>query len=391
MKKQNKQNGINRKLQLRFLSDTPFQGTGALSTVLAGQPAPGKRRSGRRPHLEKIGGMDKQVRDFLSGHIQLADPFVAVLRTSTAETVSQLATKQLAIVNLKRFNDVKSINAFLHTTNLQLDENGLFACCVETKYIRKQRILRKYPVGLNYSVLVADYAVNRLLPKLPFTHKAHRFVSGDRNKVLSQTEMLGRLYAGGFEVIEKKFIGKLLYIIARKAKSPLFDYEPLYGPVFRMRRYGKDGKIIYVYKMRTMHAYSEFIQQYVYEQNKLAEGGKMKDDFRVSSFGKFARKYWIDELPMVWNLLTGQLKLVGVRPLSAHYLSLYSEELKQKRARQKPGLVPPFYADLPKTIQEIQESELRYLTAHERHPFLTDVRYFFKAAYNILFRSARSK
>ena len=192
-------------------------------------------------------------------------------------------------------------------------------------------------------------------------------------------------------IVEKKFIGKLLYIVARKVKAPLFNYEPLYGPVFRMPRHGKNGKVIHVYKMRTMHAYSEFIQQYVYEQNKLAEGGKMKDDFRISAIGKFARKYWIDELPMIWNLLNGELKLVGVRPLSAQYLSLYSQELKEKRSKQKPGLVPPFYADLPKTIQEIQDSEMKYMLAHERHPFLTDVRYFFKAAYNIIFRHARSK
>ncbi|MFM7729183.1 MAG: sugar transferase, partial [Flavobacteriales bacterium] len=179
--------------------------------------------------------------------------------------------------------------------------------------------------------------------------------------------------------------------VARKVKQPLFDYEPVYGPVFRMRRHGKNGKPIFVYKMRTMHAYSEFIQQYVYDQNRLAEGGKMKDDFRVSSLGKFARKYWIDELPMIWNLFRGDLKLVGVRPLSTHYLSLYSDELKALRQQHRPGLVPPFYADMPKTIEEIQASELRYLMAHQRSPMMTDLRYFFKAAWNILCRNARSK
>ena len=390
MKKQNKHNGNNRKLELRLLANTPFQGTGALSTMES-QPARGKKRSGRRPHLEKIGGMDAQVRDFLSSFVQLNDPGVAMLRTSAIDTVAQLSEGQKAIVNLKRFNEVKSINLFLHTVNTQLQHHGLFACSVETKYIRKQRMLRKYPIGLNYGMLIADYALNRVMPKFPLLNHVHRFFSGQRTSAMSQTEMLGRICAAGFEIVEKKFIGKLLYIVARKVKAPLFDYEPLYGPVFRMPRYGKNGKVIHVYKMRTMHAYSEFIQQYVYEQNKLAEGGKMKDDFRISAIGKFARKYWIDELPMIWNLLNGELKLVGVRPLSAQYLSLYSQELKEKRSKQKPGLVPPFYADLPKTIQEIQDSEMKYLLAHERHPFLTDVKYFFKAAYNILFRHARSK
>ena len=170
---------------------------------------------------------------------------------------------------------------------------------------------------------------------------------------MSRTETLGRLYAAGFEIIEKKFIGSNLYFVATKVKKPLFNHERHYGPIFKMRRHGKNGKVIYVYKMRTMHAYSEYIQAYVYEKNKLDEGGKMKDDFRVSTLGKMFRKYWIDELPMIWNLLRGDLKLVGVRPLSAHYLSLYSDELK--------------------------------------HPVITDCRYFFAAFYNILIKKARSK
>ena len=72
----------------------------------------------------------------------------------------------------------------------------------------------------------------------------------------------------------------------RKVKDPLFDYEPVYGPIFKMRRHGKGGKVIHVYKMRTMHAYSEYIQKYVYENHNLAEGGKLNNDFRVSSLGK---------------------------------------------------------------------------------------------------------
>ena len=158
-----------------------------------------------------------------------------------------------------------------------------------------------------------------------------------------------------------------------------------------MRRHGKNGRIIHVYKMRTMHAYSEFIQQYVYEQNSLADGGKLKDDFRVSTLGKFFRKYWVDEIPMIINLLRGDLKIVGVRPLSAHYLSLYTPELRAKRLQHKPGLLPPFYADLPKTLEEIMASEMNYLTAYEKYGWMTDIRYFFKASFNIIIKSARSK
>ncbi len=104
----------------------------------------------------------------------------------------------------------------------------------------------------------------------------------------------------------------------------------------------------------------------------------------------FFRKFWLDEIPMLINILKGDMKLVGVRPLSEHYFSLYTKELQLKRIKTKPGLIPPFYADMPKTIGEIMESEMRYLEAYEKHPFKTDITYFFKAFYNIIFGGARS-
>lgn len=108
-------------------------------------------------------------------------------------------------------------------------------------------------------------------------------------------------------------------------------------------------------------------------------GGKIAGDYRVNAAGRFLRKTWLDELPMLINWMKGDLKLVGVRPLSSHYFSLYSEELRALRIRTKPGLIPPFYADMPGTLDEIQESERRYLEQYLRSPFLTDWRYFWKA------------
>jgi len=103
------------------------------------------------------------------------------------------------------------------------------------------------------------------------------------------------------------------------------------------------------------------------------------------------RKYWLDELPMLINLFKGEMKLVGVRPLSAQYYSLYSKELQQKRNKFKPGLLPPFYADMPKTLEEIEQSEMKYLLACERNGvFMTDIRYMFLILNNILFKKARS-
>ena len=94
---------------------------------------------------------------------------------------------------------------------------------------------------------------------------------------------------------------------------------------------------------------------------------------------------------MLYNWLKREIKLVGVRPLSQHYLSLYPHDLVERRREHKPGLIPPFYVDLPKGLEEIVESERRYLQAYEAHPIKTDVKYFFLALYNILIRRARSQ
>ena len=185
-------------------------------------------------------------------------------------------------------------------------------------------------------------------------------------------------------------VNGLYFFVCRRIKEPAFDPNPTYGPFISLRRVGKGGKLIKVYKLRTMYPYAEYLQDYVHQQNSLENGGKFKNDFRIATSRSFLRRFWLDELPMLINLFKGELKIVGVRPLSQQYYSLYSKELQEKRIKYKPGLVPPYYADMPETLDEIQASELRYLEAFEKHPVRTQWRYFWKAFGNIVFRKARS-
>ena len=112
--------------------------------------------------------------------------------------------------------------------------------------------------------------------------------------------------------------------------------------------------------------------------------------FRVSVLGKFMREIWLDELPMLYNWIKGDVKLFGVRPLSLQYLNLYSNEEKELRRNVKPGLIPPFYADLPETLEEIKASEIRYIEKYLLKPFRTQCVYLWKAFVNIIIRGARS-
>lgn len=330
--------------------------------------------------------------DFIWDHVDHTQNRTLVLSTTTQFNVKSVPSDVFnVVINLKPINDIKRVNKFFEAVNSKLPVGGLYINCVITNEIRKKRILRMYPPVLNYIFYFFYYVFKRVFPKLPILKKIYFFITNGYDRALSKAEAFGRLYSCGFEVLGEDDTNGMLFFVARKVTEPLFDMNPTYGILISLKRVGKKGKIIYVYKFRTMHPYSEYLQEYIFANNKLQEGGKFKGDYRISTSGRLMRKMWIDELPMIINLLKGDLKLVGVRPLSRQYFGLYSEELKEKRVRYKPGLVPPFYADMPKTLEDIMASESVYLDAYEKHPLLTDFRYFWKAFYNIIFRNARSK
>ena len=86
-----------------------------------------------------------------------------------------------------------------------------------------------------------------------------------------RAEMFGRLYSCGFEIIDHKSIDHSLFFVAKKVKIPHYDNNPTYAPIISLNRIGKNGKLFKVYKLRTMHPYSEYLQGYVYNKNKLQE------------------------------------------------------------------------------------------------------------------------
>lgn len=345
------------------------------------------------PNLKKlvVDEIGEHAFKWINPHLHGDYSHTLFISTSTRFNILNQPSQQYKnIVNLKEINQIRRINKFFEAVNQRMPKGGILIDFAETYKLRKLRILRKYPKGINWIVYTLDFIWKRVFPKIFFLRKIYFLFTAGYNRVLSKAETFGRLYSCGFEIVDEQRIGQKQFFVARKVREPFYDTNPTYGPLIRLRRYGKNGRKIGVYKMRTMHAYSEYLQEYVYQQNSLAEGGKFKDDFRVTTLGKFMRKFWIDELPMLINLAKGDMKLVGVRPLSKHYFSLFCEELQQKRTRHKPGMIPPFYVDMPKTMEEIQNSEMRYLEAYEKHPLRTDWVYFWKAMYNILVKKARS-
>ncbi len=338
--------------------------------------------------LDEIG---PEALQYISNYIDDEPGKTLVIDTTTQFNISNQPKGIFSkIVNLHRLNDVRFVNKFLEAMNSRLPEGGLIAVCAETKNQRKERILEKYPPLLNYVVYSFDFLVKRVFPKIPIGKSIYFFLTRGQNRVMSRAEILGRVCSCGFSIIDEQKIKGKLFVIARNTGLPAFNEHATYGLFIYLNRIGKDGKMIQVYKFRTMHPFSEYLQGYIYANNNLSEGGKLKDDYRITSLGRFLRKIWLDELPMLINVFRGEMKIVGVRPLSTQYFNLYSPDMQKMRIRYKPGLVPPFYADMPKTFEEIEESERKYLLAYQKSPIITDINYFFKAFFNIIFKRARS-
>lgn len=97
------------------------------------------------------------------------------------------------------------------------------------------------------------------------------------------------------------------------------------GAFFHQERPGKDGKIFRVHKFKTM------------TDEKDAEGNLLSDEKRLTKVGRFVRSTSIDELPQLWNVLVGDMSLIGPRPLLVQYLPLYSPE-QARRHDVRPGI-----------------------------------------------------
>ena len=333
------------------------------------------------------------VYDFIEEHVDINDIlcFETSVGNSSAMFDRYIDTHPVRLfLNMHKLNDFRRLNQYFLQIHGMLLPGGYFIGHAHTIQTHHQWIYNKFPRWIAHFVYLLDFSFNRILPKLPKVNTIYFGITRGKNRVISKAELLGRLCFCGFNIVASREFDKRLWVIARKVKMPSMNTNPTYGPLVALNRSGYQGAELTVYKLRTMHPYSEYLQKYVFEHEGLEKGGKLKNDFRLTSWGKVFRKMWIDELPMLYNWLKGELKIVGVRPLSSHYLSLYDKKLREMREKSIPGLIPPFYVDLPTTFDEICASEKKYLESYFKHPIKTDLSYFFKALYNIFIKKARS-
>lgn len=297
-----------------------------------------------------------------------------------------------AIFVQRPLHTIYELDVFLANANKHLSQGGYLICNCRTSSVKKAVIYSRYPKGINRIYYGFHYLWHRVFPKIKILKPIYFAFTKGRNRTFHRVEILGRMYHAGFEVVYENTAHGEFRVIGKKVKEPITEGIPSSSPIAKLKRVGKNGKIITVYKFRTMYSYSEYIQEYVYQHRRLDKTGKFYHDYRVNTIGALLRKTWLDELPMVINMLKGEMKLVGVRPLSRQFFGLYTPEMQELRTRTKPGLLPPLYYEKvqPESLEGIQESERRYLEAYLKHPFRTDWKYFWGIVGNIFLNHKHS-
>ena len=150
-------------------------------------------------------------------------------------------------------------------------------------------------------------------------------------------------------------VGLLLTGIALLVFGPVIKLQSP-GPIFYSQtRIGKGGRRFKFYKFRTMVVGADAMKQNLMEQNEM-DGlmFKMEDDPRIFGIGKFLRKFSIDELPQFWNVLKGDMGLVGTRPPTEDEFEQY--ELHHKaRLGIRPGLTGMWQVSGRSDIKDFEE------------------------------------
>lgn len=156
---------------------------------------------------------------------------------------------------------------------------------------------------------------------------AHRIT--DRRlirKINAANSVVKRAFDIAIAVLALVFLAPFLAPVALAIK--LADGGPI---LYRHTRVGRQGARFECFKFRTMSVDSEERLARILLTNKLAalewqQSQKLRDDPRVTEFGKWLRKYSIDELPQLWNVLRGEMSIVGPRPVTRAELNRYGRD-----------------------------------------------------------------
>lgn len=173
-------------------------------------------------------------------------------------------------------------------------------------------------------------------------------------------------------------VGGLITVMVMIILFPIIKLDSP-GPVlFKQKRVGKNGRYFYIYKFRSMYQDAEKRKQELMSKNEMSGlMFKMKDDPRITRVGKFIRATSIDELPQFFNVLKGDMSLVGTRPPTVDEFRQYKMYHK-RRLSIKPGITGMWQVSGRSDIEDFEEVVRLDLYYIDNWSLLLDVKILLK-------------
>lgn len=237
--------------------------------------------------------------------------------------------------------------------------------------------------GVRYRYIANSFETSKLNTEITFLGKIpvieiHSIGLGPWGRVLK------RVFDIVFSLIALAILSPFLIIVA-----VFVSLGDGYHPFYKSKRVGKDGKIFSMYKFRSMRIDAEQEKKKLLAQNQRKDGPlfKIENDPRITRFGRFIRRFDIDELPQLANVLIGDMSLIGPRPHLPEEVKLYKEH--QKRVLTlKPGITG--MAQSHGRHQNTFDDEVRLDTFYiENWSLLLDLKILLKTIGIVLARKGR--
>ena len=263
-------------------------------------------------------------------------------RVVIAGTVSEIArlrrlVREKAAESLEvvaEFNIAESAATHLIELLHEHSVSGVLVSARHTQLERIESVIRLCEIEGVEAWLVADFFATQI------AHASFDEMFGSPLLVFRTTpetswQMLAKLlldFFGATAMLIVAALPMLLIALLIKLTSP--------GPVFfRQQRSGVNGSPFNIFKFRTMSSNAEQLKHELAAMNEMSGPVfKVTNDPRVTSFGKWLRKYSLDELPQLFNILRGEMSLVGPRPLPVDEVRRFNDLAHRRRLSVKPGL-----------------------------------------------------
>ena len=302
------------------------------------------------------------------------------------DIVALVTTTQDSNVDLKKYDlpllDLETDNFYEFCTQNALDEVLIHS----NQLLLTQGLMSKTILFFEQMGVVVDVCLDEMEPQI---NGARQVYSVEGYPVIAYSS---RLYDYRMLILKRVMdvlggiVGLLLTFIASIFVVPAILIESP-GPIFfTQNRVGMNGRIFKIYKFRSMYRDAEERKKELEAQNEM--NGlmfKMENDPRITKVGKFIRKTSIDELPQFWNVIKGDMSLVGTIPPTVDEYMQYNAYQK-RRISFRPGITGLWQVSGRSSIKdfdEIVKLDLKYI---DEWSILLDIRIILKTVLVVLLR-----